>query len=249
MTLQNIRAITISTTYTDFYSTDNTGWGEWQFFSSFFTSTEFESIVEKLTLVKNFYIQIFLKTHCKFFVTSVYRHHFFIPITLGQMLKIYIADPLTILGLGALILHPVENLHITYSHLLSTWFLHVHGFVPSESTNHRSCSTVVITIEKNPHVSGPTQFKLMSFKGQLYMINSHLSRIFFLCKTIILHCLGTSLAIQWLRLRASTAGAMGSVPGWGSSACCIVQPKKKKERERARSPLSIYTTFCLSLLL
>ena len=118
---------------------------------------------------------------------------------------------------------------------MPTWFLHVHGFVPSESTNHRSCSTVVITIEKNPHVSGPTQFKLMSFNGQLYMINSHLSRIFFLCKTIIHHCLGTSLAIQWLRL---TAGVVGSVPGWGSSACCIVQPKRKK-RERENSILCI----------
>ena len=106
-------------------------------------------------------------------------------------------------------------------------------FVPSESTNHRSHSTVVITIEKSPHVSGPTQFKLTSFKVQLYMINSHLSRIFFLCKTIILHCLGTSLAIPWLRLCASTAGVVGSVPDWGSSACCVVQPKRKKERENS----------------
>ena len=106
-------------------------------------------------------------------------------------------------------------------------------FVPSESTNHRSHSTVVITIEKSPHVSGPTQFKLTSFKVQLYMINSHLSRIFFLCKTIILHCLGTSLAIPWLRLCASTAGDVGSVPGWGSAACCVVQPKRKKERENS----------------
>lgn len=35
MTLQNIRAITISTTYTDFYSTDNTGWGNDNFFQAF----------------------------------------------------------------------------------------------------------------------------------------------------------------------------------------------------------------------
>ena len=27
---------------------------------------------------------------------------------------------------------------------------------------------------------------------------------------------GTSLAVQWLRLRASTAGAMGLTPGWGT---------------------------------
>ena len=28
--------------------------------------------------------------------------------------------------------------------------------------------------------------------------------------------LGTSLAVQWLRLRASTAGGTGSIPGWGA---------------------------------
>ena len=28
----------------------------------------------------------------------------------------------------------------------------------------------------------------------------------------------TSLAVQWLRLRASNAGGAGSIPGWGSSA-------------------------------
>ena len=29
----------------------------------------------------------------------------------------------------------------------------------------------------------------------------------------------TSLVVQWLRLHASTAGDMSSIPGWGSSAC------------------------------
>ena len=28
--------------------------------------------------------------------------------------------------------------------------------------------------------------------------------------------LGTSLAVQWLRLCASTAGGMGLIPGWGT---------------------------------
>ena len=27
---------------------------------------------------------------------------------------------------------------------------------------------------------------------------------------------GTSLVVQWLRLRASNAGCVGSVPGWGT---------------------------------
>ena len=37
---------------------------------------------------------------------------------------------------------------------------------------------------------------------------------------------GTSLMIQWLRLWASTAGGMGSMPGWGSSKYYMVWPNK-----------------------
>ena len=55
-----------------------------------FSQAGFASIVEKLTLVKNFYIQIFLKTHCKIFVTFVYRHHFFIPLLPQGRCKKYI---------------------------------------------------------------------------------------------------------------------------------------------------------------
>ena len=34
-----------------------------------------------------------------------------------------------------------------------------------------------------------------------------------------------SMVVQWLRRRASTAGGAGSIPGWGSSTCLVVQPK------------------------
>ena len=34
--------------------------------------------------------------------------------------------------------------------------------------------------------------------------------------------------VQWLRFRASTAGGTGVIPGWESSACCVVRPKKGK---------------------
>ena len=43
---------------------------------------------------------------------------------------------------------------------------------------------------------------------------------------------GTSLVVQWLRLRASTAGDAGSIPGWGTKilhAAWCSQKKKKKE--------------------
>ena len=36
---------------------------------------------------------------------------------------------------------------------------------------------------------------------------------------------GTSLAVQWLRLRASTAGGTGLIPGQGTK----IPPKKKKK--------------------
>ena len=41
----------------------------------------------------------------------------------------------------------------------------------------------------------------------------------------------TSLVVQWLRLRASTAGFMGSVPGWGIKILHAVKcgtPSKKR---------------------
>ena len=34
---------------------------------------------------------------------------------------------------------------------------------------------------------------------------------------------GTSLAVQWLRLCGSNAGAMGSIPGWGTKIPHAVQ--------------------------
>ena len=44
---------------------------------------------------------------------------------------------------------------------------------------------------------------------------------------------GTSLAMQWLRLRASNAGGVGLIPGWGTKvphAARLGQKKKKKKR-------------------
>ena len=41
---------------------------------------------------------------------------------------------------------------------------------------------------------------------------------------------GTSLAVQWLRLHASNAGSVGSIPGRGTPTRRRVRPKKKKKR-------------------
>ena len=46
---------------------------------------------------------------------------------------------------------------------------------------------------------------------------------------------GTSLVVQWLRLRASTAGGTGSIPGQGTRilhATCLGHKKKKKKDKK-----------------
>lgn len=51
-------------------------------------------------------------------------------------------------GLGVLTLHAVKNPHIVYSLPLNIWFLCIRGSASVNSTNCRSCSTVVFTVEK-----------------------------------------------------------------------------------------------------
>ena len=44
---------------------------------------------------------------------------------------------------------------------------------------------------------------------------------------------GNSLAVQWLGLGAFTAGAQGSIPGWGTKIPHVAQhsqPEKKKKK-------------------
>ena len=46
---------------------------------------------------------------------------------------------------------------------------------------------------------------------------------------------GTSLAVQWLRLRTSNAGVTGSIPGWGSKILRAAQ-RGQKQRETGHGP-------------
>ena len=49
-------------------------------------------------------------------------------------------------------------------------------------------------------------------------------------KTYLDNSFGTSLAVQWLRLQAPTAGDTGLIPGWGTKilyATWFGQKKKK----------------------
>ena len=56
-------------------------------------------------------------------------------------------------------------------------FLCSHASPSADTTSLRQSSTVVFTIENNPHVSGPTQFKLTLFKGQLYYLSSYMKTL------------------------------------------------------------------------
>ena len=42
---------------------------------------------------------------------------------------------------------------------------------------------------------------------------------------------GTFLAVQWLRLQASTAGGVGSIPDWGTKIPHAPQHGKKKKKK------------------
>ena len=44
--------------------------------------------------------------------------------------------------------------------------------------------------------------------------------------------LGTSLVVQWLRLRASTVGSLGSIPGLGTEILHAVQHGQKEIRRK-----------------
>ena len=44
--------------------------------------------------------------------------------------------------------------------------------------------------------------------------------------------IGTTLAVQWLRLHAPTAGGMGSIPGWGTKVPHAIQLGHSKKKDK-----------------
>ena len=57
---------------------------------------------------------------------------------------------------------------------------------------------------------------------------------------------GTSLVIQWLRLCASNAGAMGLIPGRGAKISHAVWPKNKQTKKSIKSVRSIiFPVWCV----
>ena len=43
---------------------------------------------------------------------------------------------------------------------------------------------------------------------------------------------GNSLAVQWLRLQASTAGGTGLIPGWGTKIPYAARHDQRKKKKR-----------------
>ena len=54
--------------------------------------------------------------------------------------------------------------------------------------------------------------------------------------------LGNSLAFQWFGLRASTAGGMGLIPGWGTKILHAAWLAKRKKKNQA----SVYAAIPLT---
>ena len=74
----------------------------------------------------------------------------------------------------------------------------------------------------NPNITGtwieqPDVHKNYAIVFDILQIFSHLKMI----------TLGSSLVVQWLRLRASNAGDTGSIPGWGTLILHGVAKKKR----------------------
>ena len=49
---------------------------------------------------------------------------------------------------------------------------------------------------------------------------------------------GTSLVVQWLRLHESTAGGVGSIPGWGTKISHATQCGQKTKQNTKTNPKS-----------
>ena len=49
---------------------------------------------------------------------------------------------------------------------------------------------------------------------------------------------GTSLVVQWLRLHASNAGGMGSIPGWGTKIPHAMECGKKNTKKQTKKTLT-----------
>lgn len=62
-------------------------------------------------------------------------------------------------------------------------FLYISGSTSKDSSNRGSCSTTAFTIEKNPCISEPMQFKSMLVKGQQCMcIFVHTFKYIYICE-------------------------------------------------------------------
>ena len=49
----------------------------------------------------------------------------------------------------------------------------------------------------------------------------------------------TSIAVQWLRVHASTAAGAGSIPGWGTKILCAMQNGQKNKKRIYRQTVRI----------
>ena len=61
-------------------------------------------------------------------------------------------------------------------------------------------------------------------------------------QTFILNLPGTALVVQGLRLRPSSVGAVGSIPGWGAKIPHVGGTAKKKLKKKKRKKINLPNT-------
>ena len=75
-------------------------------------------------------------------------------------------------------------------------------------------------------------FTIWDTRGTLSFTLIMMKWIFNIYINVLFKChLGTSLAVQWIRLHTSTARGMGLIPGWGTRSYMLWGTVKKKKRK------------------
>ena len=84
--------------------------------------------------------------------------------------------------------------------------------------------------------------------AQVYRLQSHMVSVCVVCQNlfhsgilifqtrVLKQKTGTSLEVQWLRLRASTPGGMDLISSQESSTCHTVWPKRKPPLDEPKNP-------------
>ena len=105
----------------------------------------------------------------------------------------------------------IQSRIIVHDLLQSTFPINVVKLAPQYSLSHSLPSRYILAVES----SIPQLLSVHNLEANYFIKNIR----------------GTSLAVQWLRLCASNAGGVGSIPGAGTKIPHALRPKKEKRKK------------------